>query len=127
VKTYFERWRDFNTKKTFQAFQQQITDLQAQSRDMLTLIDQNLPYKENFKSKLILKLERRFNLRKREIFSFLQNFGFYKKNLLETIVVKYFSQTNVGFALNIGFSKMKGWKNFCLGQRYRRDYEKQAH
>lgn len=126
IKTYFERWKRFNSKKTFEAYEQQIADLQAKSEHILTLIDQNLPKKENFKSKVLLKLERRFNSQKREIFTTLQTYTFYKKNLMTTIVTKYFSPTNVGFALNIGFSKLKGWKNSCLVGKYKRDYEIQG-
>jgi hypothetical protein len=85
-----------------------------------------LPKKENFKSKVLLKLEQRFNHQKREIFTILQTYGFYRKNLMQTIVTKYFSPKNVGFALNIGFSKLKGWKNFCIVKRYKTDYEIQS-
>jgi hypothetical protein len=127
LKTYFSRWKDFNTAKTFQSYHSQITDLQAQSHSILTLIDQNLPKKQNFRSKVILKLERRFKSQKREIFTLVQSFAYYKKNLLETIVVKYFSQTKVGYALNTGFSTLKKWKNFCLQKQYKSDYEKQGY
>lgn len=107
IKIRFQKWKKFKQAEEFNELEDHIQDLKRKQTQVGNMLEKNEASHNNTKRNLVNLIDKKLDLVKQKTFLEIFNYGKHKKNLIESILIKFTSKFDMKIGMNIGYNRLK--------------------